>query len=353
MILVLVALAATLRHVWRVGTTWNDHAVAVVVSLCFGVYAWTTPAWIAWPACGLLYGLFAAVDRTRGLPRPLFWTLGPLTQLAYGYALWAIAFAPLRLFTPWAWTVPAAVATWNVAWTVLRRDRVTHHRVPGLPLRVVQLSDVHVSGLMHEDQLRTLVARTNAAAPDLVVVTGDSVTPFSERAPEVLYRTFRELRAPVVVCLGNHDLPIRDALIAGFATIGARVLVDETVDVAGVSVTGADFRWTGLDDHYASLRVAAPGVPGRFRILLAHDPRLGLRVRDEDYDLVLSGHTHGGQVSAACFGVGVSLVRLLGGRDAGWFRTGRVAHYVHAGNWIFGLPPRLGVSPELAIFEPG
>ena len=68
-------------------------------------------------------------------------------------------------------------------------------------------------------------------------------------------------------------------------------------------------------------------------------------------DLLLSGHSHGGQVGLNMFGLRPTLWGMLGHRDQGWWEAGGAPHYVHAGNWWIGLPPRMGVCGEIAVFD--
>jgi predicted MPP superfamily phosphohydrolase len=83
--------------------------------------------------------------------------------------------------------------------------------------------------------------------------------------------------------------------------------------------------------------------------LLAHDPRLFAWVPDGRFDLVLSGHTHGGQVGTDMFGVPWSVLRLFGVYDQGAFRRGATHLWVHRGNWHTGLPPRMGIATEVVV----
>ena len=111
------------------------------------------------------------------------------------------------------------------------------------------------------------------------------------------------------------------------------------------------FHWSDAQAQLSQALETLP-YPEGFRLLLAHDPRLGLWVPPNRFHLVLSGHTHGGQVAANMFGWPVSVLRPLGVRDQGWWDTGETRHYVHRGNWFVGLPPRMGVAGEIAVFEP-
>jgi len=362
----------TLRRVYAVGRTLNDHFVAGVVVACMGFYALMhqvgpdgTHPWMLLGQLGI-WALFFGIHRDH--PHPLSPLLGWGSQLAYAWALWGgltwWIHAPLALIAgtdPWwpgRWLVPALVlAGWGTLQAATRGLVVRRHRIPKLPGRVVQLSDLHASAFMHKAQLDRLVDRVNSLHPDWVVVTGDLVMPFSEGEHGYLVDALARLEAPVLCCPGNHDLPVLQELVEGLAAVGIPLLVDQQVlsrtDAGVLQVTGVNFHWSDARAQLTRALEALPAAPAdTCRLLLAHDPRLGAWIPPDRFDLVLSGHTHGGQVAGNMFGLPASVLRPLGVRDQGWWWTGRTRHYVHRGNWCVGLPPRMGVAGEIAVFEP-
>ncbi len=360
----------TLRRVYTVGRTLNDHFVAGVVVACLGFYALThqvapdsVQPWLIVGQVGI-WALFFGIHRDR--PHLLSPVLGWGSQLAYAFALWGGLIwwfhAPLAYSLgedPWwpgPWLLPPlGLALWGTLQAATRGKVVRRHRVQGLPGRIVQLSDLHASAFMHRDQLDSIVDRVNALHPDVVVITGDLVMPFSEADHSYLIDALTRLEAPVYACAGNHDLPVLTQLRDRLAAIGVNLLVDaqDTVSLphGPLALTGVAFHWTDAQAQLAQALEALPETAG-FRLLLAHDPRLGPWVPSGRFHLVLSGHTHGGQVAANMFGWPVSVLRPLGVRDQGWWTTGTTRHYVHRGNWLVGLPPRMGVAGEIALFEP-
>lgn len=327
-----------------------------MVSACFAFWGLAVGGWAAVGGAWAMQALFWAVSQPAGVGRATWWIVGVASAWSYAFALWGLASTPLwalgRVFGFGGWLWPAALwSGWQVAWTLLQRRRVRIHRLPGLPFRVVQLSDIHVTGLMNRRELAELVARTNALQPELVLLTGDHLTPFSERAPEPFFEALRALRAPAFGCLGNHDLPVRDAVIAGSAAAGVPMLVDESRVHREVEVAGLDFRWTGLAEHVAGFLAAAP-PPARFRILLAHDPRVGRHLPEGRFDLVLSGHTHGGHVGLVGERFSWTVVRnLFRIPDHGpWARAGN-RMYVSRAIGHYGFQVRLGVPAEESVLE--
>jgi predicted MPP superfamily phosphohydrolase len=379
-----VITAATMARVYRGGTAANDHAVALLVAGCIAIYPL-----LWWGAMGVgvsgpaavalgvalsvgavsIYGLFHVLDRRRDAGRLMF--LARLSQPALAFSLWCglllILRGPVAVFTgaPLLWPgplllLPLGLSLWGWAWTWLGH-RVREHVVPvaGLPrpVRIVQLSDLHVSPIMRASDLYALVDRVNALAPDLVVVTGDHVMPFSEDEHAFLIDGLARLRAPTFACNGNHDLPVAARLRDELAAVGVPVLIDEARTVTlgppetpvTVELAGVEFHWRDARAHLLAAVAALPVPDAHARVLLAHDPRLFAWVPDGRFHLVLSGHTHGGQVGTDMFGVPWSILRPFGVYDQGRWDRGGTRLWVHRGNWHTGLPPRMGIAGEIVV----
>jgi predicted MPP superfamily phosphohydrolase len=205
--------------------------------------------------------------------------------------------------------------------------------------------------------VRAVVERAAALSPDLVLITGDHLMPFSEEEHGYLVEELAKLPVPVVACLGNHDLPVADRLAAEFRQAGMHLLVDQsmTCTVRGrvLELAGVKFHWKGARLHLEAALATLQPSPAEIRVLLAHDPRLYAWLPEGRFDLVLSGHTHGGQVGTDMFGVPWSVLRPLGVYDQGRFDSARGSLWVHRGNWHTGLPPRMGIAGEIVVHEVG
>ena len=230
--------------------------------------------------------------------------------------------------------------------------------VPGLPrefdgYRVAQLSDLHIGGFTPRRWGEAWARRSNAAAPDLVVVTGDMVSSGVDFHADIAH-VIGALRAEdgIYVSMGNHDyFGDGEPLVSLLRAQGAVVLRNQGRTVtrgdASLFVAGVDDTWTRRADLALTLSDRAPGA---CTVLLAHDPDLFPAAAEHGANLVLSGHTHGGQVALPFFSKWVSLGKLAHRFHLGLYREGDATLYVHPGLGTTGPPIRLGVAPEVAVF---
>jgi len=220
-------------------------------------------------------------------------------------------------------------------------------------LRVAQLTDLHHSRLVPLAEVRRVVVLANAARPDLVVLTGDYTTArrsYIEPCAEAL----GGLRAPegVWAVLGNHDhytdaelttraLRRRGIVVLGNANTTLRRGADE-LQLAGVD----DWGW-GKADWARALRGLDLKRP---TVLLSHEPAVLDLPQTRGLSLVVSGHTHGGQVCLPLIGAPARFVeefRYL----RGLYERDGVQLYVSRGTGMIGLPVRVGARPEVAVLR--
>lgn len=223
--------------------------------------------------------------------------------------------------------------------------------VTGLPpaldgLRVGMITDVHHSSVVPADDVARAVALLKEAAPDMVVLGGDYVTSRDRRYAGPV----AELLAPLAhapqgsfAVLGNHD-DDRD-VPAALSARGFSVLKDqrtslmirgERLDVAGIRF------WTKAMGDVARVLRGTGGTT----LLLAHDPRRLVEAAALDVQLVLSGHTHGGQVIVP--GVGA-----IAGRKfpvlAGYATRENTSIFVSRGVGTVYVPVRINCPPDVAV----
>jgi predicted MPP superfamily phosphohydrolase len=151
--------------------------------------------------------------------------------------------------------------------------------------------------------------------------------------------------------MGNHDyFGEGEPLISMLRGRGVRVLRNEGVVIeragAQLWLAAIDDTWTRRDD----LARALEGRPdGAATVLLAHDPARFDAAAEAGAHLVLSGHTHGGQIAMPFASRALSLASLAHPYNVGVYRRGRSTLYVHPGLGTTGPPMRLGVAPEVTI----
>lgn len=238
-------------------------------------------------------------------------------------------------------------------------------RIPHLPssfggFRIIQLSDIHLDEFTEPYFLEHIVQRVNSLAPDLVVVTGDFVTRGSLTFLNSRHAAYRcaeilsKLKAPhVYTILGNHDVSVSAPLVIGaLRSAKIPVLVNEHVPIERA---GSRFWLCGSDDagtRHPDLDLTLPEKPDGPVILMVHEPDYADTVlqhpRGKLVDLMLSGHSHGGQVRIPFYGP--LILPPMGEKYVmGNFRLGQMQLYVNRGIGSVGLPFRFDCPPELTM----
>ena len=216
--------------------------------------------------------------------------------------------------------------------------------LPGLarPIRLVQLSDVHV-GSREGDLLARVVEQARGHAPELVVITGDLLD--ESRVGTAELAALARFDCPVFLVLGNHERYVDTAAaIAAIEHHGVRVLRD------GAAVHGP-LRLLGIDDRdrpdaLPDVLAGIPPDPERVDVLLYHRPDGWSAARARGIPLTLSGHTHGGQIWP--FGL---LVRRHYPETTGRFERDGCTLYVSAGTGTWGPELRLGTRSEMTVID--
>lgn len=174
-----------------------------------------------------------------------------------------------------------------------------HLPVPGLPreldgYRIAQLSDIHLTGDVHPDYARYAIERAVAWQPELIALTGDIID--HQPCIDWLVEIFSPAEAPdgCYFILGNHDTRVvdswqtREAMDrAGWTDLGSRLLRKQLRGVESLLI-GNEHPWFGRPEMES-------GGAERFRFLLSHSPDQIFWARSHGVQLMLAGHTHGGQ----------------------------------------------------------
>jgi len=304
-------------------------------------------AWLGYVWLGMLLLLFAA-----SLAGDLWWLGGQLFQfLSHRDASAAIL---------WGRRAFASAALLAALWSLVEarlppRVHDVEVEIPGLPaafegFRIAHITDTHISLLLGRSWSQSLVARINAARPDLVVHTGDFADgPVESLAPAV--EPFAHLTAPHLFVTGNHESYSNlQAWTTKLRTLGFAVLDNQAyvvtrgdahLVIGGITDFNQGSHFPGSKSDPAKAFSQVPEGP---RILLAHQPRSALAAQGLHIALQLSGHTHGGQIWPWHF-----FVRLQQPANSGFAKLGDVLVFTSRGVGFWGPPMRLFAPPEVPV----
>jgi hypothetical protein len=233
-------------------------------------------------------------------------------------------------------------------------------------MRIVQISDIHYLEWTESSFLRHVVDQVNALNPDLVVLTGDFVTygpvrwPSEEAHKRYALRHLPEcvsilggIRCPLrYATLGNHDMMVGGRYVYGdLVSQGLPILRNSAVPLER---SGQRLWLVGLGSACAKdvdLDRAIPDSAVRDKeamIVLAHEPDILPEIAKHGPDLMLAGHTHGGQICIPF--LPPAFLPAYGKQYVqGWFRSGPTQLYVNRGIGTIGVPFRLNCSPEITL----
>ncbi len=274
----------------------------------------------------------------------------------------------------------------------VRRIEIPLHNLPAAldGMKIVQISDIHLSGYMSRAQVRRAVDMANELGADLAVVTGDLITGSGDSIADCV-EEIRHLHAPLGIwgCNGNHEIYARaeDEAAYFYAQAGMKMLRHEN---AQITFKGASFNLIGVDyqrertprgQRQQTLARVEPLVcRGMPNILLSHNPNTFNRAAELGIELSLAGHTHGGQIQVEILDHRLSPARFITDYIAGLYQrplfasapdvraaanasatrpfspslfastSSPMAHlYVNRGLGTVGAPVRLGVPPEISL----
>ncbi len=328
----------------------------------------------AWPLrVGVLAALFGSMSLMLVGARSTASWIG-VVNIAGGYLFTFVVFLLLLLLLLRAvqafWPLPGRAALAGVAGLAAALTltgallaeglAVDEVEIPmeGLPQDVVimHISDVHIGHHRGRDRLAEIVAETNRHRPDLVVINGDLVDSDAALEPGVL-APLADFDAPVYFVGGNHDGYVdAERALAQIRAQGVRVLHNQIVETHGLQLVGLDYM-NPDDDHFdmhpsADDRTIASELPmlgvdpDRPAVLLHHSPVGAEYVAAAGVDLMLSGHTHGGQMFPATL-----LAPLIFPFNQGLYDVGDLRVFVSLGAGTFGPRIRLGSSNEINLLR--
>ena len=239
----------------------------------------------------------------------------------------------------------------NAERILVKRNDMRFKSLPPLfdGFTILHISDLHVD--MNEVAMNRLIELVGSMQYDVCVLTGDyrgrTFGPF-QPALDGVARVGTHLKQPIYAVLGNHDTI---QMVPGLEAMGIRVLLNECE-----TIVRKDQRiyLAGIDDaHFFrvdNIEKAALAIPrGEFSILLSHTPEVYRQAAHANFDLMLSGHTHGGQIclpGSIPIKLEVVLPRRMGARP---WQYSDMTGYTSVGAGSSVVPVRLNCPPEITL----
>jgi uncharacterized protein len=221
------------------------------------------------------------------------------------------------------------------------------------PVKIALVADLHI-GLFsgHERQLKLIVEKLNQAKPDLVVVAGDwTYEPENKLAEEL--EILQKIEAPVYSVNGNHDEqypgpPIQELLAHALQ-------VNNVIDIEGQIVDFDEFRLLGVGDLWAGktdMRYMPELPQDKPWVIVSHNPdTVDMVPQLPTRPLMLSGHTHGGQVELPWLTDYIMKKVSILGHKKGLYKHEHADVFVTVGTGMVGVPFRFRVPPTIDIIE--
>ena len=241
-----------------------------------------------------------------------------------------------------------------------------HPGLEGLaqPLKLIHLTDFHFGMFYGSRDLEQLVETVNSIEGDAVVLTGDTfhspMSPIELATP--LLKQLRPRRLGNFAVLGNHDFYAGvNRSVASLEKAALNVLRNEWVTfheenafihLGGVDDPMGNWLWGKQFPQFASFMKKYPVKPG-VKIVLSHRPNIFPAASHAGIDLVLAGHTHGGQIILPGISEkrGYSLARVVSPFTHGWYRMHNSRMYLNRGIGLTFVPWRINCPPEIAVLR--
>ncbi len=210
-------------------------------------------------------------------------------------------------------------------------------------MNLVQLSDIHL-GSTGVGFLKRIITKTNKLKPDAVLITGDLVDSVGKDNLAAL-QLFDRLDAPVFLSTGNHERYTGiEKVTATLAATKIRFLRNEAVDFNGIKIIGIDD--SDNKDQLAKQLKRLNLNPADFTVLMYHRPVGVSAACEAGIDLMLTGHTHNGQIFPFNYVVGLFFEYMTG-----FFKVNGTSLYVCPGTGTWGPRMRLGSHCEIVLIK--
>jgi predicted MPP superfamily phosphohydrolase len=222
-------------------------------------------------------------------------------------------------------------------------------------LRIVQLTDIHLSPLLARRDLARAVDMANELHANLAVITGDLITSKGDPLDDALAELARlKADAGIYGCHGNHEI-YAGALsycTARGSALGIRFLRWRNAPLrfgdATLNLVGVDYQRRGLPYLKNTEKFVQES---NVNVLLSHNPDVFPVARQKGFALTLAGHTHGGQVNVEILDHSLNVARFYTPYTKGLYQKDGSSLYVSAGIGTVGIPVRLGAPAEVSLVK--
>ena len=295
--------------------------------------------WLRGHKSGLAQGLRQLADLTLGVSPILFLSLVAfeILVLVFGLPVETAAFGVVAV------TFSSGVIGSIVAMTpMVKRIRLTSPRLTKA-VKFAQITDVHI-GSRNKGFLDKVIARVNREKPDFLCITGDFID--ATGVPESDLVALKSVVGPIYFSIGNHEkYEDVDEILKRLESLGVNILINRAMkhreDIQVIGIDDAE------DPNQVEKQLARIDLESEaFKLILYHRPRGLEAAAQKQIELILSGHTHNGQIFPFNFAVGRVFDRIKG-----MYQIGEARQYVSQGTGTWGPTMRLGTTSEITLFE--
>lgn len=237
-------------------------------------------------------------------------------------------------------------------WLVVHHVKLETSESPGIKVAIV--SDIHLGLHKREDFLHRIVETINQEKPDIVLIPGDFTYYLTPHELTLAFAELQDIEAPVYAVTGNHDAkkPGEFTSAEVRAALEPYDVIPIDNKIEKLNINGKEITLVGLSDLWegkANYSLVDQINEEDFSIILTHNPDTAYELPNHKADVLIAGHTHGGQIR-----IPFLYHRMMPTDypfDRGWYMVEGMPVFVTSGAGEVGLPMRLGVPPEVVIME--
>ncbi len=328
------------------------HRSIIVVFVCWGIF-WFITGWLAGydfhsPFIEIFPGRYAEILRSLAMTWSIITILSFFAFIAVDILAWVTGMKLKKILCSVILTVIASIYCICEAYFV--QPRYVTIPTSKLPegtdrIRIALLTDVHIGGLSTYSYFQRLMNLVKEAEPDMLMLGGDIIDgnmSYRERELSLLKETIQKIRYGCFAVNGNHEYYhlLDEDVEQIIRDCGANLLIFERTEAAGIVIIGLDDALYGWLSPFMK-----PDDKDKFVLVLKHRPGLPFDSEGK-FDLMLSGHTHGGQFWPLGYFKSMSQKSTQGlSKKAGGYV------YVSNGSGFNGPPMRLFAHPEVTIID--